>query len=246
MKINSDLLAHACLLFGDLGDNGKAASYGDAALLFAQEAEADEGIAWSVRAKTARWQGHYTEAADMARHGFEVSQLTPTRVELGYREAITAALAGDAARSRQAIQRAETAAEALPAATGGVSVWSFPVERQAVFGQSVAIQAGDADTALHAADLADAGWAAGDPRNPANWAQIRIGSAMAYLIKEDLDGAAEQVAPVLDLHPSLRIDTVTSYLTGLDKQLTQPRFATSKAATGLRHHIHDFSAAAVP
>lgn len=244
MRTESNLLAHACLLVGDLGRNDTAAEYGEAALLFAREAETDEAIAWSVRAKTARWQGKYLEAADMARHGFEVSGLTPTRIELAYREALTAALVGDITRSREALKRAEKTADILTGNEGGISVWSFPIERQAVFGLSVAIHTGDPDTALRAAAMADAGWAAGDPRNPANWAQVRVGAGIAYLIKDALDGVAEQVLPVLDLHPNLRIGTVTGYLRELDRRMDQPRFAHSKTARELRQQIQEFNSSA--
>jgi tetratricopeptide (TPR) repeat protein len=244
MRINSDLLAHACLLLGDLGQNRIAAEYGGAALLFAREAEADEAISWSAKAKTARWQGRYVEAADMAKRGFEVSCLTPTRVELAYREALSAALLGDTDRSREALERAERTAGTLPANEDGISVWSFPIERQAVFGLSVALRSGDPDTALRAAATADAGWATGDPRNPANWAQVRVGSAMAHLMKNALDGAAEEVTPVLDLHPNLRIDTVTGYLRDLDQLLDQSRFSGSKAAAELREQIREFNSTA--
>lgn len=244
MRVNSDLLAHACLLFGDLSQNRIAAEYGSAALLFAREAGTDEAIAWSVRAKTARWQGRYVEAADMARQGFEVSRPTPTRIELAYREALSAALLGDAGRSREALARAENTAGIMPADEDGISVWSFPIERQAVFGLSVALHSGDPDTALRAAATADAGWAAGDPRNPANWAQVRVGAAIAHLMNDALDSATVEVIPLLDLHPSLRIDTVTGYLRNLDRLLDQPRFSGSKAAVELREQIRDFSATA--
>jgi tetratricopeptide (TPR) repeat protein len=244
MRINSDLLAHACVLLGDLGQNRIAAEYGGAALIFAREAEADEAIAWSAKAKTARWQGRYVEAADMAKRGFEVSRLTPTRIELAYREALSAALLGDTGRSREALERAERTAGTLPSNEDGISVWSFPIERQAVFGLSVALRSGDPDTALRAAATADAGWATGDPRNPANWAQVRVGSAMAHLMKNALDGATEEVIPVLDLHPNLRIETVTGYLRDLDRLLGQPRFSGSKAAAELSEQIREFNSTA--
>jgi len=244
MRINSDLLAHACVLFGDLAQNRIAAEYGDTALLFAREAEADEAIAWSVKAKTARWQSRYVEAADMARRGFEVSRPTPTRIELAYREALSAALLGDSGRSREALERAEKTADTLAAHEDSISVWSFPIERQAVFGLSVALQTGDPETALRAAATADTGWAAGDPRNPANWAQVRIGAAMAHLMNDSPEGATEEIIPVLDLHPNLRIDTVTGYLRNLDRLLGQPRFAGSKVTAELRDQIREFNATA--
>jgi transcriptional regulator with XRE-family HTH domain len=244
MRINSSLLAHACLLLGDLGQNRIAAEYGDAALLFAREAEADEAIAWSVRAKTARWQSRYVEAADMARRGFEVAQPTPRKIELAYREALSATLLGDTSRSREALERAERTAHTISADEDGISVWSFPIERQAIFGLSVALHSGDPDTALRAAATADAGWAAGDPRNPANWAQVRVGAATALVMKNSLDGATEEVNPVLDLHPNLRIDTVTGYLRNLSHLLNQSQFSNSKTAAELKEQIREFNSTA--
>jgi transcriptional regulator with XRE-family HTH domain len=73
LVIESDLLAQACMLLGDLGNNGRAVQYGNAALLYAQEAGSDEAVAWSVRAKTARWQRLFVESADLAGHGFDAT-----------------------------------------------------------------------------------------------------------------------------------------------------------------------------
>lgn len=35
-----------------------------------EEAQADEAIAWSVKAKTAQWQNRFVESAELARRGF--------------------------------------------------------------------------------------------------------------------------------------------------------------------------------
>lgn len=246
LRVESDLLAHACLLLGDLGQDLKARNHGAAALLLAQEAGANEAIAWSVLTKTARWQERYVESAELARRGFEVSALTPTRVELAYREATAIALFGDVGRARRALRLAEEAAETLPSSDGRMSVWSFPVERQAVFALSVAIYTGDPDAALRAAATADAGWASGDPQVPATWAQIRTGAAIAYLMKGALDGTAEQIIPILRLPPELRIGTVTRYLSKLAFLLNQPRFADSKIAIELGQQIGEFNSATPP
>jgi hypothetical protein len=242
LQIHSGLMAHACLLFGDLGHGRTARDYGTAALLLAQEADADEAVAWSVQAKTARWAGGFIQAAEFARHGFEVSGPTPTRVELAYREANAIALFGDAPRAREALRRAERAAETLSTDTVGISVWSFPVSRQAVFSLSVAVHTGDAAGALRAVATAEAGWRAGIPKAPATWAQVKVGAAMAYLMLGSLDGAAAQVAPVLELPPEMRIGTVTGYLESLDRMLSQPCFDGSALAAGLRQQISDFNA----
>ena len=243
LRIDSGLLAHACLLLGDLGRHEAARDYGTAALLAAQEAEADEGIAWSVKAKTARWQKSFAESAELARRGFEVSGPTPTRVELAYREAIAVAQFGDVSRARTALLRAERAAETVTCDGSGTSVWSFPAARQAIFSLSVAIYTGDPAGALRGAAAADACWSAGDSKVPATWAQVRAGAAMAYLMMDSLDGAAAQIAPMLELPPELRINTVTGYLANLEQMLSHARFADSHLAAELRQQIREFSSA---
>jgi hypothetical protein len=241
LRIDSDLLAHACLLLGDLGQDRKASQYGAAALILAQEAGSDQAIAWSAQAKTARWQKKYVESAEAARRGFEVSALSPTKVELAYREANAIALFGDAARARQALHRAQEVTEALPARhDSAASAWSFPTGRQAIFTLSVAIHTGDPDGALRAAAMAEQGWASGEPKIPANWAQIKAGSSIAYLMKDSLDGAAYQIAPVLDLPKELRVSTVTGYLQKLRSLLAQPRFSKSETVARLTFQIRDF------
>jgi hypothetical protein len=127
----------------------------------------------------------------------------------------------------------------------GVSAWSFPLERQAIFALSVAIHTGDPDDALRAASVADTGWASGDPQVPATWAQVRLGSGIAYLMKDSLDGAIEQVTPVLPLPPELRLATVTGYMDNLDRRLSRPRFEGSKSAAELRREIQEFNSAAL-
>jgi transcriptional regulator with XRE-family HTH domain/lambda repressor-like predicted transcriptional regulator len=242
LRIDSCLLSHACLLLGDLGHHQKASEYGVAALVLAQEADADESSAWSARAKTARWQERYVESAELARRGFDAVALSPTKVELAYREANAIALFGDTGRARRALHSAQVAAEALPRDPGS-SVWSFPVARQAIFAQSVAIHTGDPDGALYAAEMAEAAWANGEPKVPATCAQIQTGASIAHLMKDSLDGAADNIAPVLNLPYELRISTVIGYVRRLRTMLVQSRFAESGSAIELAEQIDDFISA---
>lgn len=242
-RIESHLLAHAGLLFGDLEKNVTADDYGEASLLYAQEAGANEAIAWTVRAKTLRWQERFVESADMARRGYDCSPATPIRVQLACQEANAAALLGDAKRAREAMRRAEAAAEAIEP-DSGTSAWSFPVARQAIFALSVAIHTDDPDEALRASAMAHSAWASGVPRVPATWAQIQAGASIAHLMKDSLDQAVQEVTPVLTLPPELRVATVTAYLRSLDRRLSDPRFGRSKDALALRRDIRDFITAA--
>jgi hypothetical protein len=134
LRVDSALLAHACLLLGDLGQYEAARAYGSAALLCAQECRADEGLAWTAMSKTARWQERFAEAAGLA--------------------------------------------------------------------------------------------------------------AVAHLLKGSLDGAAGQLAPVLELSPPLRIRTITGYLEAVGAMLAARRFAGSPIATGLIEQIGEFCSSA--
>jgi hypothetical protein len=246
IRIDSDLLAQASVLLGDLGQDAAARSYGGAALLGMQEAETSQAKACYALAKTARWQHNYAEAADLALHGFEHGPVNPMSVQLAYYEANAAALAGDTSRAKIALARAEMFASALPGPDTGTSPWSFPPERQAIFALSVALRTGDADGALRQAAAADQGWATGDPHIPGTWAQVRIGAAIAHLLKGALDGAVEQVTPMLAMPPEFRIATVTGWLADLDQHLSNHRYAHSQAASALRQQIRDFTDNALP
>lgn len=241
LRIDSAVLAHAALLLGDLGDHAAAGEYGTAALMSAREADADEGIAWSVLSKTARWQNRFAEAAGLARRGFETCARAAVRAELAYREANAVARLGDAPRAQVALRRAESAAENLT--DDGVSVWSFPPGRQAVFALSVRLHTGDPDSALRVAGGAEAYWEAGGAKVTATWAQVKAGSALAHLRKASPDGAASQLRPVLELPPEQRIRTVTGYLDEADRMLRDRRFAGSRICAELREQILEFTSA---
>ena len=86
---------------------------------------------------------------------------------------------------------------------------------------------------------------AGDPYIPGTWAQVRIGAAIAHLLKDGLDGTAEQVTPVLTMSPEFRIATVTGWLADLDKHLANRRYFASPAASGMRQQIREFTADAL-
>jgi hypothetical protein len=241
LRIESALMAHACLLLGDLGEYGTARAYGRAALLCAQEAGADEGLAWTAMAKTARWQVRFAEAGTLAARGFEATGSASVRAELAYREANAIALFGDTLRARAALRKADQAAEGLD--DDGTSAWSFSRGRQAIFALSVCVHTRDPDGALRAAEQADAYWDAGGGKVMATWAQVRAGAAMAYLLKDSLDGAAGQLGPVLELPADQRISTVTGYLDQVSEMLRAPRFDGSALAMQLGEQVREFASA---
>src|SRR5215813_5656062 len=103
------------------------------------------------------------------------------------------------------MRHAEDLAAALPAWQVSPSPGSFPPERMTLFRLSVALHTGDPDSVLLGAAGTSAAWDAEGPHVPAAWAQIRIGAGIARMLKDEPDGAAENVRPVFDLPPGLRI-----------------------------------------
>src|SRR5262249_13777962 len=181
---------------------------------------------------------------EIARRGYERSPEAPVRVQLAAQEANAAALFGDVGRAREAMGRAERDAETV--ADSGVSAWSFARGRQAGFALSVASQTRDLAGALRAVSLAEEGWASGEPRVAANWAQVRIGAAIVHLRLGALDAAVADVEPVLTLDPELRIATVTAYTRAVDRQLGGARYRDSRPAQELQQKVREFNAAALP
>jgi hypothetical protein len=144
-----------------------------------------------------------------------------------------------------ALARAARAAE-LVTPDSGLSAWSFPLTRQAVFAQSVATHLGDADAMLQAAAGADAAWSAGAPKVSANWAQIRVGAGIAHLLNGSLDGAVAEVEPVPTLSPGMRVATVTAYTERLRRRLEHPRYNGAAGVRELGERLAQFKADALP
>jgi hypothetical protein len=138
------------------------------------------------------------------------------------------------------------AASSAQSADAGLSTWSCPGPRQALYALSVAIRLRDPDEALCAAEMAAAGWAGGDPWLYGVWALVRIGAGIAYVMKGDLDAASGQFEAVLTLAPTFRIATITGYLADMDSLLRQRRFAGAEKARDLRQQIATFTTAASP
>jgi transcriptional regulator with XRE-family HTH domain len=253
-RIDAGLLAHASLLLDDIDQSAAARAHGKVAMMCAQEAGISPAKALSAQAKSARWHGvrlggragagHFTRSADLARRGFECSPESPVRALLAGQEASAAALLGDATRAREALRQARHAASESKA-IAATSTWACPGPRLALYEMSVGIRLGDADGVLKAADEADAGWNSGEPWLYGVWSLVRVGAAIAHVMKDDVSAASEQVSDVLALGPAFRITTISSYLDDLDHRLAGRRLAATSSARDLREQIAAFTAAAL-
>jgi transcriptional regulator with XRE-family HTH domain len=234
--IEAELLAHVCLLLGDLQETSVAARYGDLAEAAATEGSASPARAFSARAQVARWQNRYAEAAGLAAAGGDVCSSATLRALLACQEANAAALAGDRQRALAALNRA--ASGWCPATE---SAWSLPESRFAAYRVSVFLHLGDPASALREAEDADAD----PPRSAATHAHLLVSLALAHLMLGSAEAAASAVEPVFAVPDEYRVATVVSHLAAMDRLLRRRRFSGSAAALHVREQIRDFTASSL-
>lgn len=235
-RIDAQLLAHICLLLGDLRRDAAALAYGAASVLAAAEGGASPAEAFSAQAQIARWRGRYTDAADLAAAGYASSPSTSIRVLLACQEANAAALAGDSTRARQALERAAAA----QVDDGIDSAWTCPPGRYELYQLAVALHTGHPSEALHHAAIARAAWTPGQPAPFGTAAHIRLAGAVAYLELGDLHEASEHIAHVLRLPCQYRLATVTEHMAAVHALLTSPPFRGTLEAAQLGRQVADF------
>jgi hypothetical protein len=121
------------------------------------------------------------------------------------------------------------------------SVWSCPPARYALYRLSVALHSGNASTALREADVAEAAWPPDQPKPFGTWAHLRIAAGHAHLMSGSVDGAAEQIGPVLELPSEYRLATLTEHMATIQQLLLDRRFRGSGEADRLRERIEEFN-----
>lgn len=104
----------------------------------------------------------------------------------------------------------------------------------------VALNLVDPREALRLAAGAEPMWLQGRPRAFGTWAHSQIVAAKAHLMLASLDGAAEQIAPVLGLSREYRISTLAAHTDTLNALLLQKPIRDSSQATSLRRQLRKF------
>ncbi len=64
-------------------------------------------------------------------------------------------------------------------------------------------------------------------------------------MKKDLEGAMNEIAPVLALAPEFRMATITGYTVQIDKRLQQHRFQGNATAMEIRQQVKHFNSLAL-
>ena len=94
--------------------------------------------------------------------------------------------------------------------------------------------------ALRLAAEAEPMWQTERPRAFGTWAHFRIAVAKAHILVGSVEGAIEQVIPVLDLPAEYHISTLTEAFTTLNALLADRRFNKSHEVASLRELLRGF------
>jgi transcriptional regulator with XRE-family HTH domain len=232
------LLASAC---SDLGQYEAADTHARTASLCADLAGHDKLRAWIANTQSliAFWGGrprraaeHASRAAEYARGGVELARARSF-------EARALARLGDADGTRAAITAAIEAREHANDEHAYVGMFQFPVANQQRCAGSAMVWLGrPADGVVH---LEQALNGYGSTVSYAHTAVTRLDLVLARLQLCDLDGAREQIGPVLALPEELRLAGVSRRGEGLQRLLTGTgAFQGSAVARDLAEEIEDF------
>ncbi|TDD80868.1 XRE family transcriptional regulator [Actinomadura darangshiensis] len=243
LGISAELFALINLLAGDVGRYSLADAYGYAAWTCAQEADSDSAraLVLCAQSKTARWEGRYADAADLARRGFEVSPATAQgRVLLAVSEATALQARGDIPKAMEAMKRAQQARDTASANDERADAWGCTRARQATYALQVGLGARDPAAMLQSVTEADDAWADGDQWVYGTWAQVRIGAALAYVMTGDPAGAAAELDEVFDLGAEYRVVTIIGRVDEIGRRLGHSRYRGHPGAADLREKIRAF------
>jgi hypothetical protein len=124
---------------------------------------------------------------------------------------------------------------------GTDSVWSCSPGRYALYRLGVALHCGDAAAALREAGVGEAAWESDQPKPFGSWAHLRIAAGQAHLMSGSIDGAAEEIDPVLELPSEYRLATLTEHMSTVEGLLLTQRFRASRDALRLCDRMRQFN-----
>jgi tetratricopeptide (TPR) repeat protein len=231
---------------GDVGRVGEGETQARAGWLCAELADDDGLRAWvrATQSKLAYWDGRLADSVRLAESGLTYPATDSARPLLACLAARALARLGRADDARAALARAEEerAAVSQPDEVGGL--FGFSEAQQNYLAGSTHLWLEEPTRALQAADRAVELYRTGDPADRFYGAEMLalIDAATACLQADELEGAAEKLAAVLELPPDRRLETFTQRLGEMRGVLRQERYASSRQASDLRNRIEDFRA----
>jgi tetratricopeptide (TPR) repeat protein len=238
------LLANAST---DLGYRDAAAEQARAAWAYGDIVGHNGLRAWTrgMQALIEYWSGRPQHAVRLAQSAGRYAGSATARVRLHAIEARAWSMLGDAAEASRCMSaatdaRAGAAGDYLHDEVGGV--FGFADGKKSCYAGAAFIHLGQADAALEAVSRAVDLYATGPAAQRSYGAEslARVDMAVACLLKQRLDGAAESLAPVLAIPPALRIAQLADRLADVQVRLAGAEFSGAREARNLSDQISNF------
>ncbi|KPI16938.1 helix-turn-helix domain protein [Actinobacteria bacterium OK006] len=233
------LLAHASQ---NLGDQDSAIAQIQTAWALAEQADHNDLRAWvkGTAALIAEWSTHRQTALDYTRQAIRLAPGGETRIRIAAIEARAAARIGDPDRARAALQELQRAREQRASSDGLArfgGLLTFPAAKQEYYiGGTYALLGEHQRAETHAAaaiELYESG--PRENRSYGDEALARLDIVTARIAAGEVEGAGEQLQPILNLPADRRIRQLGDAMQGVARLLEHPRFARSRVA----HEIAD-------
>jgi len=233
----------------DLGYRDAAAEQARAAWAYGDIIGHNGLRAWTrgMQALIEYWSGRPQHAVRLAQSAGRFADSSTALVRLHSIEARAWSLLGDAREARRCmgaasdVRGSKAGHDDLHDEVRGV--FGFADTKNYCYAGAAFIHLGQADAALAATSRAVDLYTAGPVAQRSYGAEslARIDMAVAYLLKQRLDGAADSLAPVLAIPAGLRIAQLADRLTDVRVRLAGPEFSGAREARALRDQIDDFA-----
>ncbi|MGW4496476.1 helix-turn-helix domain-containing protein [Streptomyces sp. NPDC004376] len=243
---SSLLLAHASQ---NLGDEDAAVAQLQTAWTFAEQSDHNDLRAWvkGTAALIAEWSSRRQTALDYTRQAALLSPGGETRIRIAAIEARAAARIGDRRTATAAVEELKRARDrhgAPDALTRFGGLLTFPEAKQHYYIGGTFALLGEHRLAEQHATTAIELYEAGPPeqRSYGDEALARLDIATARITAGEIEGAGEQLRPVLDLPADRRIRQLGDAVQSVARLLEQPRFARNPIARELADAARGYQA----
>ncbi|MEU9155389.1 helix-turn-helix transcriptional regulator [Streptomyces sp. NPDC048417] len=243
---SSLLLAHASQ---NLGAEDAAVAQLQTAWTFAEQSDHNDLRAWvkGTAALIAEWSSRRQTALDYTRQAALLSPGGETRIRIAAIEARAAARIGDRRTATAAVEELKRARDrhgAPDALTRFGGLLTFPEAKQHYYIGGTFALLGEHRLAEQHATTAVELYEAGPPeqRSYGDEALARLDIATARITAGEIEGAGEQLRPVLDLPADRRIRQVGDAVQSVARLLEHPRFARNLVARELSDAARGYQA----
>ncbi|MDX2964418.1 helix-turn-helix domain-containing protein [Streptomyces acidiscabies] len=240
------LLAHASQ---NLGDPDAAVAQLQTAGTFAEHADHADLRAWvkGTAALIAEWSTHPYTAIEYTHQATRFTPVGETRIRTAAIRARAAARVGDRNTAEAALRELERAREQQTNPAGLVrfgGLLTFPEAKQEYYiGGTYALLGEHEKAEQHATaaiDLYEAG--PKEQRSYGDEALARLDIVTARIATGEIEGAGEQLRPILDLPADRRIRQLGDAVQGVARLLEEPRFARSPVVRELADATRGYQA----